>query len=59
MSNSFKVKHKKSGLIYRLVPKPDIDSDAYYLTCNDGTVPSGQIIFRTQDELDEIFEKVT
>jgi hypothetical protein len=54
---STKVKNKKSGLFYRLFPRPDVDKDAYYLTANDGLVPSGQMIYRTEDELDEMFEE--
>ena len=53
IAKSTKVRHKKSGLIYRLIPKHDI---TYYLTANDGIVPSGQMIYKTDDELDEIFE---
>ena len=55
-SPSMTVKHKKSGLNYRLIPKPKIDKDAYYLTANDGMVPSGQMIFRTEQELNEMFD---
>lgn len=47
--------NKKSGLTYLLIPKPDVCADAYYLTANDGMVPSGQMIYRTPDELDELF----
>lgn len=54
---STKVRHRKSGLFYRLFPRPDIDKDAYYLSSNDGIVPSGQMIFRTEQELDELFEE--
>ena len=55
-SPSMKVAHKKSGLDYRLFPRPEIDKDAYYLSANDGRVPSGQIIFRTEQELDVMFK---
>jgi len=55
-SPSTVVKHKKSGLSYRLTPKPNINKDAYYLSANDGMVPSGQMIFRTEQELDELFK---
>ena len=47
------VKHKTSGLEYRLIPK---GNDSYYLTTNDGMVPSGQMIYRTEQELDDLFE---
>ena len=47
------VRHKKSGLEYRLLPK---GNDSYYLTPNDGKVPSGQMIYRNESELDELFE---
>lgn len=57
-SPSTKVKHKKSGLFYRLFPRTDISKHAYYLSSNDGMVPSGQMIYRTDEELDEMFVEV-
>ena len=56
MTPSFKVKHKTSGLFYRLFPQFHLDKDAYYLACNDGRVPSGQLIIRNEQELDEMFD---
>lgn len=45
--------HKRSKLEYKLFPKGD---DSYYLTANDGSrVSSGQMIYRTPEELDEMF----
>lgn len=44
--------HKTSNLEYKLTPK---GNDSYYLTPNDGMVPSGQMIYRTPEELDEMF----
>lgn len=55
VNGSIKVKSKLNGLEYRLYAK---EKDAYYLTCNDGLVPSGQMIYRTEQELDEMFEEV-
>ena len=52
----FTVLHRKTGLKYRLSSKPHIHKDAYYLSCNDGMVPSGQMIYRTEKELDILFE---
>lgn len=49
------VMHKKSGLTYLLVPKPNICADAFYLTANDGRVTNGQMIYKTPNELDELF----
>ena len=46
------VVNRKSGLKYLLIPKGD---DSYYMSCNDGIVPSGQMIYRTPEELDELF----
>lgn len=36
------LKHNKSGLIYHLWHKQD---DAWYISCNDGIVPSGQPVY--------------
>jgi len=55
IQTSTKVRHKVSKLIYRLIPK---GNDSYYLTANDGIVPSGQMIYRTPEELDQLFEGI-
>ena len=54
-SPSTKVYHKKSGLPYRLVPRQDIGADMFYLTSNDGMVPSGQMVCMNEQELDDLF----
>jgi hypothetical protein len=58
ISKPTKVRCRKTGLTYKLIPKPEINVHAYYLTANDGFVPSGQMIYRTADELDEMFLEV-
>jgi len=54
MSKSFKVKHRKSGLTYRLTPK----TQGYYLSANDGMVPSGQMIYWDDKQINRVFEKI-
>ena len=56
--NSFKVKHRLLGSVYRLVPQSD-DPERYYLTANDGMVPSGQMIHLTDAEIDAMFERLS
>ena len=51
-----KLKNKKSGLIYLLIPKPK--KEGYYLSANDGMVPSGQMIYWTEEEIWSVFERV-
>jgi len=59
IDKSTKVRRKGTDQIYLLTPKPDAYRMAYYLSSNDGIVPSGQMIYRTDEELDELFVAVT
>jgi len=47
-----KLRNKKSGLIYILIPK----QEGYYLACNDGMVPSGQMMYWDNETINEVFE---
>jgi hypothetical protein len=46
-NQSHKVRHKKSGLIYRLYK----NEEGYYLSSNDGLVPSGQQLYGTLERI--------
>jgi hypothetical protein len=43
-----KVRHTTTGLIYLLVPQ---GADAWWLTPNDGLVPSGQAVYGGLDSI--------
>jgi len=47
---------KETGQEYVLTPKPMYENGlAYYMATNDGRVSSGQMIYRTPEELDKTF----
>jgi hypothetical protein len=50
-----KLRHKQNGLIYILISQ----KQGYYLACNDGRVPSGQMMYWSDELIREVFDVLT